>query len=162
MIFRNASLASLFMGGKFRISTPVMIGGLKDLRIPHSQFYTSRVGPGFERGRTMSTERREHQRFKLKVPVEIYPEDHETPFRGATTDLSLGGCYFESIFPFPVGTRLELKLQVDDTLLILATVVTCDSQFGNGIRFDKILPEDLEQLEAFLNSVAESATTANK
>jgi c-di-GMP-binding flagellar brake protein YcgR len=112
----------------------------------------------------MSTERREHQRFKLKVPVEICPEDHETPFRGATTDLSLGGCYIESIFPFPVGTALEIKLQLDDTLLILATAVTCDPQFGNGIRFDKILPEDLEQLETFLNSVAqqEAAATTNK
>ena len=112
----------------------------------------------------MSAERREHRRFKLNVPVEIYPEGQETPFRGATADLSQSGCYVESIFPFPVGTCLELKLQLDDTLLILATAVTCDPQVGNGMRFDKILPEDLEQLEAFLNSVAlqEAATTANK
>jgi len=103
----------------------------------------------------MSTERREHQRFKLSVPVEICSESADTPLRGATSDLSLGGCYVESIFPFPIGTHLELKLQLEDTLLILATAVTCDAQVGNGIRFDKILPEDLEQLETFLKSVAE-------
>jgi len=102
----------------------------------------------------MSAERREHPRFKVSVPVEIYPEGSETPGRCATSDLSLGGCYVESIFPFPIGTHLELRLQLDDTLLILATAVTCDPQFGNGLRFDKMLPEDLEQLEVFLNSVA--------
>jgi len=102
----------------------------------------------------MSAERRKYQRFKLSVPVEIYPEGSETPIRCATSDLSLGGCYVESIFPFPIGTRLEVKLHLEDTLLILATTVTSDPQVGNGIRFDKILAEDLDQLRAFLNSVA--------
>jgi len=102
----------------------------------------------------MSAERREHRRFKLRIPVEVCPEDSETPVRCATSDLSLSGCYVESIFPFPKGTRLELKLQLEDTLLILATAVTCDPQVGNGIRFDKMLPEDLEQLQAHLDTVA--------
>jgi len=102
----------------------------------------------------MSAERRKHQRFKLSVPVEIYPEGSETSIRCATSDLSLCGCYVESIFPFPIGTRLELKLQIEDTLLILATTVTSDPQVGNGIRFEKILPEDFDQLRTFLKSVA--------
>jgi len=102
----------------------------------------------------MFAERRGHQRFKVSVPVEICPEGSETPIRCAICDLSVGGCYVESIFPFPTGTLLELKLQLDDTLLILATAVTRDPQVGNGIRFDKMLPEDLDQLRAFLDSVA--------
>ena len=105
----------------------------------------------------MSAERRAHQRFKVRVPVEIYPEGSEIPFRGATSDLSLNGCYVESIFPFPVGASLDLKLQLEDTLLILGGVVTCDPQVGNGIHFDRMLPEDREQLRAFLESVAQEA-----
>ena len=97
-------------------------------------------------------ERREHIRLKLKVPIEICLEGSDSPLRGATSDLSLGGCYLETIFPLPIGTNVELKLQLEDTLLVLATVVTCDPQVGNGIRFSRMLPEDLEQLRVFLEA----------
>lgn len=82
--------------------------------------------------------------------MELYIEGSESPLRGATSDLSLGGCYIESIFPLPMGTHLELKLRLEGTLLLLGTVVTCDPQVGNGIQFTKMLPEDLEELRLFL------------
>jgi len=109
----------------------------------------------------MPVERRTCPRFKVSVPVELYPEGTDTPIRCSTSDLSLGGCYVESIFPFPAGTRLEIKLQLEDTLLIMGRAVTSDPQVGNGIHFDRMLPEDLEQLHDFLKSVemqAEAAT----
>jgi len=80
------------------------------------------------------------------------PEQRARPLRGATSDLSETGCYIESIFPFPVGTTLEMSLQVDTTVLALGTVVTCDPQVGNGIKFTKMLPEDREQLRAYLEA----------
>jgi hypothetical protein len=46
--------------------------------------------------------------------------------------------------------NLELKLQFDDTLLVLGTVVTSDPQVGNGIRFSRMLPDDADQLQVFL------------
>lgn len=97
-------------------------------------------------------ERRASARVKISVPVEIYTEDSSLPIRGATSDLSLNGCYIETIFPLPAGTRLELKLQLESTLLIVATVVTCDPQVGNGIRFSRMLPEDFEALRAYLEA----------
>ena len=99
-----------------------------------------------------SHERQEHIRLKLKVPIEIYVDGSDSPLRGATSDLSLGGCYLETIFPLPIGTNLELKLQLEDTLLVLGTVVTSDPQVGNGVRFSRILPEDMEQLRIFLEA----------
>ncbi len=86
--------------------------------------------------------------------MELYTEDSASPIRGATTDLSRGGCYIDTFFPFPVGTTIELKLQLDDTLLVLGALVTCDPQVGNGIKFTRMLPEDIEALEAFLKSNA--------
>ena len=96
--------------------------------------------------------RRQTPRVKVSVPVELYAESSDIPIRGATLDLSLSGCYIETFFPFPIGTTLEIKLQVDGTLLVAATVVTCDPQVGNGIRFDRMLPEDLEELQAYLQA----------
>jgi hypothetical protein len=58
------------------------------------------------------------------------------------------------MFNFPIGQFLELKLQLEGTLLVLARVVTSDPLVGNGFQFVKILPEDLEELSAFLDNVA--------
>jgi c-di-GMP-binding flagellar brake protein YcgR len=102
-------------------------------------------------------EKRENPRVKVKVPIELHVEGKGSPYRGATSDLSLHGCYIETIFPFPVGTALELKLQVDGTLLATATVATCDPQVGNGIRFTRMLPEDVEELRAFLDAAEKEA-----
>ena len=101
---------------------------------------------------TPENERREHQRLKIKVPIETYTENSTSPIRGATSDLSLTGCYIETIFPFPIGTQLEIKLQLEGTLLVLGTVVTSDPQVGNGIHFTRMLPEDIEELRVFLDA----------
>ncbi len=102
-------------------------------------------------------ERRDSERIKLKVPVELHFEDNDTPFRCATADLSLRGCYIETMFPFPVDTPVEIKLHATTTLLILGRIVTSDPQVGNGIQFTKMLPEDIEDLRAFLQAVQKEA-----
>jgi hypothetical protein len=60
------------------------------------------------------------------------------------------------MFPLPLGTALDLKLRLENTLLIVATVVTCDPQVGNGIRFERMLPEDLEELRRYLETLERS------
>jgi c-di-GMP-binding flagellar brake protein YcgR len=101
-------------------------------------------------------DRRGSSRLKIRVPIEIEVEGGSGPVRGATADLSAGGCYIETMFPFPLGTTLDLKLQLESTLLVAATVVTYDPQVGNGIRFEKMLPEDREELEKYLEAQEQS------
>jgi hypothetical protein len=100
-----------------------------------------------------SNNRRDHSRIKASVPVEIKTDASASPIRGATADLSLTGCYIETIYPFPVGTHLDLQLSIDTVVLVAATVVTCDPQVGNGIRFSRMLDEDKKVLEVFLEAV---------
>ncbi len=100
-----------------------------------------------------SNDRRKHARVRVSVPVQIQTDACASPIRGATADLSLSGCYIETIFPFPVGTDLDLQLSLETTVLIVAaTVVTCDPQVGNGIKFVKMLPEDQGVLKGFLET----------
>jgi c-di-GMP-binding flagellar brake protein YcgR len=101
-------------------------------------------------------DRRQSPRLKVRVPIEIQVEGGAAPIRGATADLSVGGCYVETMFAFPVGTTLDLRLQLENTLLVTATVVTSDPQVGNGIRFDNMLPEDLEELQNYLKALEQS------
>jgi hypothetical protein len=107
-------------------------------------------------------ERRKHPRFKINVPVEIHAERDAAPIHCATSDLSLDGCYIESMYPFPVGTRLELKLEAGGTLLVAARVITCDPQFGNGIHFEQLVPADLNTLGKFLDRVAAEQSAASR
>ena len=111
-----------------------------------------------------SPERRKHPRFTVSVPVEVHAEGSDTPIRCTTSDLSLGGCYIESMYPFPVGTTLDLRLQLENTLLIEVRVVTSYPQVGNGMEFIKMLPEDRAELKTFLDALAkkEEAAAAGK
>jgi len=102
-------------------------------------------------------ERRDQPRIKIKIPVELHFEDDDTPYRCATSDLSLHGCYIETLYPFPVDTPVELKLHANTTLLILGKIVTCDPQVGNGVQFSKMLPEDIEELRMFLENIQKEA-----
>lgn len=107
-------------------------------------------------------ERRKTPRFKVSVPVEIHTETSAAPLHCATSDLSLGGCYIESMYPFPAGTSLELKLEAGGTHIISANVVTCDPQFGNGIQFLRMLPEDRVALSNFLDAAAKQELSAHR
>jgi hypothetical protein len=112
-----------------------------------------------DRDRSFRDEQRANQRarprIKVKVPIELFAPGSDVPQRGATSDLSETGCYIETMFPFPVGTTLEMSLQLEGTLLAVGTVVTSDPQVGNGIEFAKMLPEDLEELRAFVKAAQE-------
>lgn len=107
-------------------------------------------------------DRREYARIKASVPVEIRTDSGSSPIRGATADLSLSGCYIETIFPIPIGTNLDLQLSIETIVLIAATVVTCDPQVGNGIRFIRMLPEDREALEAFLQAAQQAQDSGSR
>jgi len=125
-----------------------------------------------KKAKTMSNsdrnDRREYGRIKLSVPVEIQADAGAAVgaggrrIRGDTADLSLGGCYIETIFPFPVGTNMDLQLSIDTTVLIAATVDTCDPQVGNGIRFIRMLPEDREALKAFLEAAQQAQDSGSR
>lgn len=49
-----------------------------------------------------------------------------------------------------------MSLQLEGTLLAVGTVVTCDPQVGNGIEFAKMLPEDQEELRAFVKAAEQA------
>jgi hypothetical protein len=101
--------------------------------------------------------KRSAPRVKVTVPVELSVPGNAVPLRCAMSDLSATGCYIESIFPFSVGTVFEMNFQLRETVLAVGTVVTCDPQVGNGIKFTKMLTEDQEELRNYVEA-AENGT----
>jgi len=72
--------------------------------------------------------------------------------RGATADLSLTGCYIEIRFTFPVGTKLDMHLELGRTLHLQGTVVTNTPQVGNGIIFRDVGAEDQKELKSYIEA----------
>ena len=96
-------------------------------------------------------DRRKHERFKVRVPIEFHPEGSRR-LRSATADLSLGGCYLEMMFTFPIGTILEVSLQIGYTVHAKAVVVTRELQVGNGIQFIDMAPTDREAIRNYIDN----------
>ncbi len=103
-------------------------------------------------------ERRRHPRVKMSARIDLTPAGRKFATGAVTSDVSLGGCYIETMFPLPKGTEVEITLHVGEGVLALGTVMTCDPNIGNGIMFTKILPEDREELRVQLEAVQRASS----
>ena len=88
------------------------------------------------------SERRRYPRLKAKVPAELKCE-RSAPMRTSTDEISLCGCYIETMFTMEIGTKLSLALSLkDDVIRCMGVVATKYPQVGNGIDFIDMAPDD--------------------
>lgn len=84
------------------------------------------------------------------MPVELKCAN-SAPMRTATDEISLCGCYIETMFTMEVGTSLSLALSLKDEVIRCAGVVaTKYPQVGNGIDFIDMVPDDRLKLSAYI------------
>jgi c-di-GMP-binding flagellar brake protein YcgR len=96
-------------------------------------------------------QKRMYPRYKLGVPVELHVEGQSAPQRTNTADICLGGCYIETMFTVPVGTKMKMALWLDDVKISCdGLVVTTHPQFGNGLHFENMKAEDEQRLQTYL------------
>lgn len=96
-------------------------------------------------------ERRQFQRAKAPLSIEIHTEGNAIPSRSQTSDISFGGCYVETNFTLAVGTRIEVVLWLEDEKITAqAEVVTRHTSFGNGLKFVDMSDDSRNKLERFL------------
>jgi hypothetical protein len=56
-------------------------------------------------------ERRRNLRFPVVAMVEVIDIKSQAKVVGRTNDLGLGGCYVDSLSPFPAGTSVKLVIR---------------------------------------------------
>jgi hypothetical protein len=61
------------------------------------------------------------------------------------------------MFTFPVGTVLDVVLQIGRPLRTKAVVVTQEFKIGNRLQFIEMSPEDKEALQKYLDSEVDAA-----
>ena len=101
----------------------------------------------------LAADRRQYSRVQMAVQIELRPDGTNVPMRLQTSDFSLGGCYVEMALTLGVGTRLDVVIWFDQQKVTMrGVVVTCHPQFGNGISFLSVSPENEAKLRSLLDA----------
>lgn len=103
-----------------------------------------------------------------RVPVHLWAEasDGDATYFNQAADLSAGGVFFSAPIPLPVGTVVNLKLDVpaptggEETLEVRGVVVNAksDDDPGMGVRFMDLTPESQKVIEAALAALEAAAS----
>jgi PilZ domain-containing protein len=117
------------------------------------------LGPGNAR-RTMPESpgtRRSQQRFHVTGGVELRRNEGAPPIFGNLSDISLTGCYVETISTLPAGTELLFMIRVRDTVVRgRAEVKTSHHAVGVGLVFAHMSNEDQQKLEFLIGTLTGS------
>jgi hypothetical protein len=106
-------------------------------------------------------ERRQAPRFTLILPAEIFNEDGEELMAARSSDVSLVGCYIDTLNPAAVGTNISVRFRQDDeTFSAAARVMYVCPGLGMGIKFDSDTPGG--QMAILGRWLEQAATAANK
>jgi len=101
---------------------------------------------------TRSEERRQQRRFEAFLPVELRCKQ-AVPVRAETSDVSLSGCYVNTLFPSPIDTVVTLVIWLQDQrLAIKGRVRTSVLGVGCGVEFVDLSEADRKQLAEYIEN----------
>jgi hypothetical protein len=99
----------------------------------------------------IAQERRKTLRFLLSASVEATESTSGARIMGRTSDLSLGGCYVDSISPFPLGTIATIRIMKgNESFEAQAKVVYSQTGMGMGISFDSTEPKEVRLFQKWV------------
>lgn len=100
-------------------------------------------------------ERRRNLRYPFSAAVEAVETKSGTKVTGRTSDLGLGGCYVDTLSPFPVGTEAKLRIQRDkETFEVLSRVVYSQIGMGMGLAFIAAQPNQVRLFRKWLLEIS--------
>jgi hypothetical protein len=91
-------------------------------------------------------------RFSCEAPAEVAPEDKPNAVVTArATELSLHGCYLETLSPFPIDTPVLVKIfQSGEYFEAKGTVIYVKPAAGMGLEFRDIKPHCKNSLQKWI------------
>jgi hypothetical protein len=81
-------------------------------------------------------ERRRFQRFPFNADVDVMEIQSGTRIKGRVTDVSLGGCYVDTLSPFLVSTAVQIRItKGPQSFEAQAKVINMKVGLGMGLAF---------------------------
>lgn len=100
-------------------------------------------------------ERRRNLRFPFSATVEAVETKSGTKVTGRTTDLGLGGCYVDTLSPFPVGTEAKIRIMREsETFEAQARVVYSLMGMGMGLAFVSAQPKQVKLFQRWVQEIS--------
>ena len=100
-------------------------------------------------------ERRKSGRFAVSASADILELRTRTRLSGRASDLGAGGCYIDTVSPFPVGTSLMLNLTSENhNVRAKANVVYSRIGMGMGLAFTEMTANQRENLSTWLRELS--------
>jgi hypothetical protein len=110
---------------------------------------------------TEAAERRGTARMQFTATAEVIELVSGARFSTRTTDLGPGGCFVDTMLPFPVGSCVRIALQKGKAKFETGgSVVYSQTGLGMGIAFSDLNPEQQVELDTWLGEVAADKTVA--
>lgn len=100
-------------------------------------------------------ERRAQARFTFTASAAVLELRSQIRVTGRCSDLSPGGCYIDTISPFPVGAVVRIRMERGLREFESGAVVTYAlASMGMGIAFTEIKPEHQEVLRSWIGELS--------
>jgi hypothetical protein len=104
-------------------------------------------------------DKRPATRYDFRCEAEFCKRGSVAPLRGFISDISLSGCYVETLTPEPVGTAVEVIFQRSGMRARLPGVVrVVHPSMGMGIEFATLSPEVSKFLQGLVRAQAAGAS----
>ncbi len=102
-----------------------------------------------------NNDRRGVPRYSFIASAEETELDSGARISARVSDLSLKGCYLDTLNPFPKGTQIRVVVfHGDATFTALATVIYPQPHMGMGIEFSAVEPDQLQVLQKWLEELS--------
>lgn len=117
----------------------------------HSEGKVWRTEGGSPSAKSNAAERRGTNRHAITAVAEIVDVASGARFATRTSDLGPGGCFVDSLTPFPIGSKVRVSVRESDTEFeVGGTIVYSQVGLGMGIAFDALTFEQRMDLEGWL------------
>ena len=104
---------------------------------------------------SLRMEKRPATRYDFRCEAEFCKRGSNAPLRGFLSDISLSGCYFETITPEPAGTAVDVSFQAAGARVRLPGIVrVVHPSMGMGIEFSELSPDAAKALKGLIMAQA--------
>lgn len=104
-----------------------------------------------ETAKSGDSERRAQVRFPFSAAAEVDEPRSKARVTGRCSDLGRGGCYIDTLSPFPVGAPVRVRMERENRKFEAEAVVTyAQIQMGMGLAFTGIKREHQEVLLSWI------------
>jgi len=117
-----------------------------------SHLATSGAHAGPQPSGKKNREQRNEPRYPFVAQVVVVDERSGARISARISDLSLGGCYVDTLNPFPLGTTVRLRIHKNDQIFdARASTASSHTGSGMGLLFGEMTPEQRSMLAGWLS-----------